>query len=161
MRNCWINKKWFIFFHRRYIKQFWIKSWSSSHDYVYNSYSIRRQFEQELSNAEDDELEVYFKDITLYDLARKFKEAIESKPVISQFELNREPIRLEKQKELILKYQTDSIVDDKLYNLISEGRVRFNKSEISNEPCPIYFVESGDSSLLVENCDEQAFVEFK
>ena len=25
-------------------------------------------------------------------------------------------------KELILKYQTDSIVDDKLYNLISEGK---------------------------------------
>jgi len=71
---------------------------------INNSYSIRRQFEQELSNAEDDELETYFKDITLYDLARKFKEAIESKPVISQFELNREPIRLEKQKELILKY---------------------------------------------------------
>ena len=71
---------------------------------INNSYSIRRQFEQELSNAEDDELEVYFKDITLYDLARKFKEAIESKPIISQFELNREPIRLEKQKELILKY---------------------------------------------------------
>ena len=78
-----------------------------------NSYSIRRQFEQELSNAEDDELEAYFKDITLYDLARKFKEAIESKPVISQFELNREPIRLEKQKELILKY------------FDGEGRVRF------------------------------------
>ena len=71
---------------------------------INNSYSIRRQFEQELSNAEDDELEAYFKDITLYDLARKFKEAIESKPVISQFELHREPIRLEKQKELILKY---------------------------------------------------------
>ena len=71
---------------------------------INNSYSIRRQFEQELSNAEDDELEAYFKDISLYDLARKFKEAIESKPVISQFELNREPIRLEKQKELILKY---------------------------------------------------------
>ena len=71
---------------------------------INNSYSIRRQFEQELSNAEDDELGAYFKDITLYDLARKFKEAIESKPVISQFELNREPIRLEKQKELILKY---------------------------------------------------------
>jgi len=80
---------------------------------INNSYSIRRQFEQELSNAEDDELEAYFKDITLYDLARKFKEAIESKPVISQFELNREPIRLEKQKELILKY------------FDGEGRVRF------------------------------------
>ena len=64
-------------------------------------------------------------------------------------------------RKLILKYQTDSIVDDKLYNLISEGRVRFNKSEISNEPCPMYFVESGDSNLLIENCNEQAFVEFK
>ena len=64
-------------------------------------------------------------------------------------------------KELVLKYQTDSIVDDKLYNLISEGRVRFNKSDVSNEPCAIYFVESGNISLLIENCDEQAFVEFK
>ena len=69
-----------------------------------SSQNIRRQFEQELSISEDDELEVYFKDITLFDLARKFKEAIELKPVISQFELSREPIRLEKQKELILKY---------------------------------------------------------
>ena len=69
-----------------------------------SSQNIRRQFEQELSISEDDALEVYFKDITLYDLARKFKEAIELKPVISQFELSREPIRLEKQKELILKY---------------------------------------------------------
>ena len=69
-----------------------------------SSQNIRRQFEQELSISEDDELEVYFRDITLYDLARKFKEAIELKPVISQFELSREPIRLEKQKELILKY---------------------------------------------------------
>lgn len=69
-----------------------------------SSQNIRRQFEQELSISEDDELEVYFKDITLYDLAKKFKEAIELKPVISQFELSREPIRLEKQKELILKY---------------------------------------------------------
>ena len=71
---------------------------------INSSQNIRRQFEQELSISEDDELEVYFKDITLYDLARKFKEAIELKPVISQFELSREPIRLDKQKELILKY---------------------------------------------------------
>ena len=64
-------------------------------------------------------------------------------------------------KKLVLKNKSDTISDDKLYNLISKGRVRFNKSEISNEPCPMYFVESGDSSLLIENCDEQAFVEFK
>ena len=39
---------------------------------------------------------------TWMDTEPKFKEAVDSKPVISQFELNREPIRLEKQKELIL-----------------------------------------------------------
>ena len=64
-------------------------------------------------------------------------------------------------KELVLKYQADSIVDDELFDLISEGKVRFNKSDVSNEPCAIYFVESGNISLLIENCDEQAFVEFK
>lgn len=64
-------------------------------------------------------------------------------------------------KELVLKYQSDSIVDDEIFDLISKGRVRFNKSDISNEPCAIYFVESGNISLLIENCDEQAFVEFK
>ena len=64
-------------------------------------------------------------------------------------------------KELVLKYQAHSIVDDELFDLISEGKVRFNKSDVSNEPCAIYFVESGNISLLIENCDEQAFVEFK
>jgi len=64
-------------------------------------------------------------------------------------------------KELVLKYQTDSIADDELYDLIYKGRVRFNKSDITNEPCPLYFVESGDLSLLIENCIKQALVEFK
>ena len=64
-------------------------------------------------------------------------------------------------KELVLKYQTDSIADDELYGLIYKGRVRFNKSDITNEPCPLYFVESGDLSLLIENCIKQALVEFK
>ena len=45
--------------------------------------------------------------------------------------------------------------------LISKGKVRFNKSEIRNEPCAIYYVESGDLSLLIENCEDQALVEFK
>ena len=53
------------------------------------SYNVARQFEQEVSINKGDDLEIYFKDVTLYDLARKFKEAIDSKPVISQFELNR------------------------------------------------------------------------
>tara|TARA_B100000886_G_scaffold179451_1_gene123016 strand:+ start:3018 stop:3350 length:333 start_codon:yes stop_codon:yes gene_type:complete len=64
-------------------------------------------------------------------------------------------------KELVLKFQTDSIADDELYDLIYKGRVRFNKSDLSNEPCPLYFVESGYLSLLIENCEDQALVEFK
>ena len=80
---------------------------------VNRNHSIKRQFEQEISESEGDDLGVFFKDVTLFDLARVFKEAIDSRPVISQFELNREPVRLEKQKELILKYFDD------------EGRLRF------------------------------------
>ena len=80
---------------------------------VNHNHSIKRQFEQEISESEGDDLGVFFKDVTLFDLARVFKEAIDSRPVISQFELNREPVRLEKQKELILKYFDD------------EGRLRF------------------------------------
>tara|TARA_B100000941_G_C28416668_1_gene506475 strand:+ start:344 stop:676 length:333 start_codon:yes stop_codon:yes gene_type:complete len=64
-------------------------------------------------------------------------------------------------KELVLKHHGDSIAFDKLYNLISKGRVRFSKSEIRNEPCAIYYVESGDLSLLIENCENQAIVKFK
>jgi len=64
-------------------------------------------------------------------------------------------------KELVLNYQTDSIADDELYNIISKGRVRFNKSDITNEPCALYFIESGDLSLLIENCEKQALVEFR
>jgi len=64
-------------------------------------------------------------------------------------------------KELVLKFQTDSISNEELFDIISEGRVRFNKSDINNEPCALYFIESGDLSLLIQNCDEQALVEFK
>ena len=46
----------------------------------------------------------YFSDSSLYDLARLFKTAIDNRPVISQFELIREPIKLEEQKEMIKKY---------------------------------------------------------
>ena len=42
--------------------------------------------------------------VTLYDLARVFKKAMENRPVISQFELNREPVKLEQQKEIIIKF---------------------------------------------------------
>ncbi len=69
-----------------------------------NGHYIKRQFEQELTNIEEDEFNSLFKDVTLYDLAKVFKKVMENKPVISQFELNREPIKLEKQKEIIIKY---------------------------------------------------------
>ena len=64
-------------------------------------------------------------------------------------------------KELVLKYQKDSISNEELYEIISNGRVRFNKSDITNDPCAIYYIQSGDFSLLIQNCDEQALVEFK
>ena len=51
--------------------------------------------------------------IKINDFARVFKEAIENRPKISQFELNREPIKLEKQKEFIFKH------------FDGEGRLRF------------------------------------
>ncbi|MFL2982970.1 MAG: segregation and condensation protein A [Candidatus Neomarinimicrobiota bacterium] len=72
-----------------------------------NSHNISRQFEQTLSDSEVQDLDFYLNDISLFDLAKVFKQAIESRPVISQFELTREPVRLEKQKELILKYFDD------------------------------------------------------
>tara|TARA_Y100000768_G_scaffold259748_1_gene197722 strand:- start:1 stop:723 length:723 start_codon:yes stop_codon:yes gene_type:complete len=41
---------------------------------------------------------------SLYDLAKVFKSAIDNMPVVSQFELSREPVKLEEQKEFILKH---------------------------------------------------------
>mgnify|MGYP001298248559 FL=1 len=65
---------------------------------------VPRQFIQKINFNKDDEIEQYFSDSSLYDLARLFKVAMDNRPVISQFELSREPIKLEKQKELIKKY---------------------------------------------------------
>ena len=79
---------------------------------------IPRQFKQEVAPDENSELGIYFRDISLYELARLFKVAMENRPVISQFELNREPIKLEKQKELIMKF-FDGEGRIKLNNLIS------------------------------------------
>ena len=62
-----------------------------------------RQFQQELANSEKNLVPI-LNDITLYELAKIFKKVLEKRPIVSQFELNREPIRLDKQKEMILKY---------------------------------------------------------
>jgi segregation and condensation protein A len=45
---------------------------------------------------------VYLQNISLYDLALYFKRAMESKPVIQSYELQREPISLDHQKAIIL-----------------------------------------------------------
>ncbi len=68
------------------------------------SHEIPRQFEQEIPSIEGEELGVLLQDVTLFDLARVFKDAMENRPVFSQFELTREPIKLEQQKEVIFKY---------------------------------------------------------
>ena len=43
-------------------------------------------------------------DITLFDLARVFKNAIDNTPVVSHFELSRDPVNLEEQKAFIFKH---------------------------------------------------------
>ena len=68
------------------------------------SHTVPRQFEQDIKVLDGDEIGTLLRDVTLYDLARVFKEAMENRPVMSQFELNREPIKLEQQKEFLFKY---------------------------------------------------------
>lgn len=65
---------------------------------------VPRQFIQEIDFSENIEMDNYFNDSSLYDLARLFKAAMDNRPVISQFELVKEPIKLEEQKEMIIKY---------------------------------------------------------
>ena len=65
---------------------------------------VPRQFEQDIKVLDGDEIGTLLRDVTLYDLARVFKEAMENRPVMSQFELSREPIKLEQQKEFLFKY---------------------------------------------------------
>ena len=63
-----------------------------------------RQLEPIMQIDESDIEENIMLDVTLFDLARFFKSAMDNMPVVSQFELSREPIKLEQQKEFIFKY---------------------------------------------------------
>ena len=63
-----------------------------------------RQLEPVMFADELDVEENLILDVTLFDLARFFKSAMDSMPVVSQFELNREPVKLEEQKKFIFKY---------------------------------------------------------
>ncbi len=61
-----------------------------------------------------EEFNVMLKDITLYDIARTFKVAMDNMPVIQAYELNREPIHLDDQKELVMR------------SFDGDGRLRFS-----------------------------------
>ena len=64
-------------------------------------------------------------------------------------------------KELIFKLEKDSIENEELIDIISNGKVRFNKSDVDKKPCALYFIESGTLNLIIENCDKKAKVEFR
>ena len=68
------------------------------------SQRFKRQLEPLMFVDESDFEENLILDVTLFDLARFFKSAMDSMPVVSQFELNREPVKLETQKKFIFKY---------------------------------------------------------
>jgi segregation and condensation protein A len=70
---------------------------------IENSTYNPRQFEQFVQPNKESDMKLFLSDISLFDLAKTFKKAMESKPVISQFELNKEPIKLEDQKKYILE----------------------------------------------------------
>jgi len=66
-----------------------------------------------VANAPE-EFNIILKDISLYDIARAFKVAMDNMPVIRSYELEREPIHLDEQKELILR------------SFDGDGRMRFS-----------------------------------
>ena len=68
------------------------------------SQHYKRRLDPQIKDEEDDNLKVFFKDVSLFDLAKLFKNAMDSKPVLSPYELNKEPIKLEQQKEVIFSY---------------------------------------------------------
>ncbi len=78
------------------------------------NHAIPRQFSQDIKAVEEEEIGALLQDVTLYDLARVFKTAMENRPVMSQFELNREPVKLEQQKDFIFKF------------FDGEGRLKFS-----------------------------------
>tara|TARA_A100001037_G_C15110899_1_gene618915 strand:- start:851 stop:1579 length:729 start_codon:yes stop_codon:yes gene_type:complete len=78
------------------------------------NHAIPRQFSQDIKAVDEEEIGALLQDVTLYDLARVFKTAMENRPVMSQFELNREPVKLEQQKDFIFKF------------FDGEGRLKFS-----------------------------------
>ncbi|MBC8467029.1 MAG: segregation/condensation protein A [Candidatus Marinimicrobia bacterium] len=116
------------------------------------SHVVSRQFEQEIQTIEGNEIGSILRDVTLYDLACVFKQAMENRPVMSQFELTREPVRLEEQKKFLFKFfdgdgrlkfstllkeletRMEIIVTFlAILDLIREGSCRFEQNDIFDE----------------------------
>lgn len=71
------------------------------------SSKIPRQFEYVFKKSDTSSTESALNNITLFDLAKYFKNAIENRPLITVFELNREPVKLETQKSFIINKFND------------------------------------------------------
>ncbi len=116
------------------------------------SHVVSRQFEYEIQTIEGNEIGSILRDVTLYDLACVFKQAMENRPVMSQFELTREPVRLEEQKKFLFKFfdgdgrlkfstllkeletRMEIIVTFlAILDLIREGSCRFEQNDIFDE----------------------------
>ena len=65
------------------------------------SYRHKRSFIQEIEGLEN--VGVYLKKVSLFELAQYFKEAMDRMPVITHYELHREPVSLDDKKHFILK----------------------------------------------------------
>lgn len=61
-----------------------------------------------------EEINVILKNVTLYDIAKSFKIVMDNKPVIQPYELQRETVHLDNQKELVIK------------SFDGDGRLRFS-----------------------------------
>ena len=78
------------------------------------NHNYPRQSLQIVSSMKGEEIGNLLEDTSLFDLAQVFKNAIENRPVISEFELQSEPVKLEKQKKFIFRY------------FDGDGRVKFS-----------------------------------
>lgn len=77
------------------------------------SHYFARCYEAPIPEGDEDP-GVYLREVSLYDIAQYFKVAMENKPIISRYELQREELSLDDQKALILA------------NLDEEGSLRFS-----------------------------------
>ena len=68
---------------------------------IEQSFRHRRSVVEEVEGA--DSLDLQFGEVTLFDLAKLFKEMMEKMPVITSYELTRESISLDYKKEQILR----------------------------------------------------------